>query len=107
MIQRSFDTASGTVALQVVSAWVGELHSCLGQVAVKKGSNEITAVPQLLKLLELTGAGVTLDALHCQKKNRHANSRKRSGLHFDRPGKPGFAQKDHRRFVRKICRRGI
>jgi len=67
-IRRSFDTASGTAALQVVSAWAGELHLCLGQVAVKEGSNEIKAVPQLLKLLELTGAIITLDALHCQKK---------------------------------------
>lgn len=71
-IRRSFDSESGTAALQVVSAWASELHLCLGQVAVKQESNELSAVPQLLELLELTGAIVTLDALHCQKKTaRH------------------------------------
>ncbi|VAX38015.1 Transposase, partial [hydrothermal vent metagenome] len=37
-----------------------------GQIAVEEGSNEITAVPKLLELLELSGAVVTLDAMHCQ-----------------------------------------
>ena len=65
-LRRSFDKNAGTSALQVVSAWSSELRLCLGQVAVEDGSNEITAVPKLLKLLELTGAIVTLDAMHCQ-----------------------------------------
>jgi len=65
-LRRSFDKNAGTSALQVVSAWSSELRLCLGQVAVEDGSNEITAVPKLLELLELTGAIVTLDAMHCQ-----------------------------------------
>ena len=65
-IRRSFDKNAGISALQVVSAWSSELRLCLGQVAVEDGSNEITAVPKLLELLELTGAIVTLDAMHCQ-----------------------------------------
>ena len=67
-LRRSFDNNAGTSALQVVSAWSSELRLCLGQVAVEDGSNEITAVPQLLEWLELTGAIVTLDAMHCQTK---------------------------------------
>lgn len=67
-LRRSFDSATGTKALHVVSAWASELRICLGQVAVDDKSNEITAVPKLLELLELSGAVVTLDAMHCQKK---------------------------------------
>lgn len=66
-LRRSFDTATGKSALHVVSAWASQLRICLGQVAVDGKSNEITAVPKLLELLELTGAVVTLDAMHCQK----------------------------------------
>ena len=66
-IRRSFDRATGRSALHVVSAWATDLRVCLGQVAVDDDSNEITAVPKLLELLELTGAVVTLDAMHCQK----------------------------------------
>jgi predicted transposase YbfD/YdcC len=63
----SFDAASGKSALHVVSAWASGLRLSLGQVAVDDKSNEITAVPKLLQLLELTGAVVTTDAMHCQK----------------------------------------
>ena len=54
--------------LHLVSAWASGLRLSLGQVAVDDKSNEITAVPKLLELLELAGAVVTLDAMHCQKK---------------------------------------
>jgi len=66
-LRHSFDTATGKSALHVVSAWASQLRICLGQVAVEGKSNEITAVPKLLELLELAGAVVTLDAMHCQK----------------------------------------
>lgn len=51
----------------IVSAWATEHGLALGQSAVMDKSNEITAVPDLLRALELTGCIVTLDALHCQK----------------------------------------
>lgn len=66
-LRGSFDAASGKSALHVVSAWASGLRLSLGQVAVDDKSNEITAVPKLLELLELTGAVVTMDAMHCQK----------------------------------------
>lgn len=53
--------------LQLVSVWATEVHLSLGQVAVGAGSNEITAIPQLLGLLELRGALVSIDAMGCQK----------------------------------------
>lgn len=54
-------------ALHLVSAWATEQQLSLGQVAVDDKSNEITAIPQLLELLDITGAFVTIDAMGCQK----------------------------------------
>lgn len=54
-------------ALHVVSAWAGQTGLTLGQVAVDARSNEITAMPELLKLLDLHAKIVTLDAMGCQK----------------------------------------
>jgi predicted transposase YbfD/YdcC len=53
--------------LHVVSAWATQAHLTLGQVAVDRKSNEITAIPLLLELLDLKGALVTMDAMGCQK----------------------------------------
>jgi predicted transposase YbfD/YdcC len=58
------DTFSG--CLHLVNAWATENNLFLGSVAVADGSNEITAVPELLKVLDLKGALVTLDAGFCQ-----------------------------------------
>jgi predicted transposase YbfD/YdcC len=53
--------------LHLVSAWATKNHLSLGQVAVDEKSNEITAIPKLLELLDLHGALVTIDAIGCQK----------------------------------------
>ena len=66
--RHSFNTASGQSGLHLVSAWCNELSVCLGQVSTDEKSNEITAVPMLLDLLEIRGAVVTLDAMNCQRK---------------------------------------
>ena len=54
-------------ALHVVSAWAGQTGLTLGQVAVDTKSNEITAMPEFLKLLDLQDKMVTIDAMGCQK----------------------------------------
>jgi len=53
--------------LHLVSAWATQAHLTLGEVAVDGKSNEITAIPRLLELLDLKGALVTIDAIGCQK----------------------------------------
>jgi predicted transposase YbfD/YdcC len=63
----SLDRAKGKNPLHVVSAWVTENRLFLGQEVVAEKSNEITAIPKLLEVLELTGAIVTIDAMGCQK----------------------------------------
>ena len=64
----SFKHSDKTGALHLVSAWLTENKLVLGQVATREKSNEITAIPELLRLLELAGATVTIDAMGCQKK---------------------------------------
>jgi predicted transposase YbfD/YdcC len=63
----SLDRAKGKNPLHIVSAWAAENRLFLGQEVVEEKSNEITAIPKLLAVLELTGAIVTIDALGCQK----------------------------------------
>ena len=65
-LRRSFDAASGKAAIHMVSAWATANHISLGQVVVDEKSNEITAIPKLLEMIELSGALVTIDAMGCQ-----------------------------------------
>jgi predicted transposase YbfD/YdcC len=66
-LRRTRCEAKRLKALQVVSAWAGQTGITLGQVAVDGKSNEITAMPQLLELLDLRDKIVTTDAMGCQK----------------------------------------
>jgi predicted transposase YbfD/YdcC len=66
-LRRTFDHAQGLGALHLVSAWATTNGLTLGQVAVDAKSNEITAIPQLLELLDLKDCVVTIDAAGCQK----------------------------------------
>jgi predicted transposase YbfD/YdcC len=66
-VRRSHDRSKGKAALHLVSAWAVENGLTLGQRAVEGKSNEITAIPELLRLLDVSGALVTIDALGCQK----------------------------------------
>jgi predicted transposase YbfD/YdcC len=66
-IRRSFDRAEGLGPIHMVSAWAKGNGVCLGQVKTEEQSNEITAIPVLLGLLELHGCIVTLDAMGCQR----------------------------------------
>jgi predicted transposase YbfD/YdcC len=62
------DTYLGKQAIHMVSAWATADHMVLGQRQVDAKSNEITAVPELLALLDIQGCIVSVDALNCQKK---------------------------------------
>jgi len=65
-LRQSFDKAAGKSAIHMVSAWATANHISLGQVIVEEKSNEITAIPKLLELVEISGASVTIDAMGCQ-----------------------------------------
>ncbi len=66
-VNGSYDREAGTPALHVVSAWASEHRLVLAQAKVQDKSNEITAIPALLELLDLSGCIVTLDAMGTQK----------------------------------------
>ena len=66
-LRSSYDTKAGKNPLHLVSAWACEARLTLGQIATEEKSNEITAIPLLLELLDLKGATVTIDAMGCQK----------------------------------------
>jgi predicted transposase YbfD/YdcC len=65
--RRSHDAAHGVGPLHIVSAWASEHGIALGQVATEEKSNEITAIPLLLKQIELNKVLITIDAMGCQK----------------------------------------
>jgi hypothetical protein len=67
VLRRPFDRVSGKSALHMVSAWGSEQRIALAQIASDAKSDEITAVPKLLKMLALKGTIVTADALNCQR----------------------------------------
>jgi predicted transposase YbfD/YdcC len=66
-LRHSCNRGAGLGMLHAVSAWATAQHLILGQVMTEAKSNEITAIPKLLELLDLHGALVTIDAMGCQK----------------------------------------
>ena len=66
-VRHSYDKGKGKGAIHMVSAWANENRLALGQVKVADKSNEITAIPQLLDILDIQGCIVTIDAMGAQK----------------------------------------
>ena len=66
-LRHSYDRSESQKAIHMVSAWATNNRLVLGQVKVDEKSNEITAIPSLLKVLSLRGCIVTIDAIGCQK----------------------------------------
>lgn len=66
-IRRSHDRGAGKSAIHLVNAWATANHLVLGQLKVDEKSNEITAIPELLQALALSGCIVTIDAMGCQR----------------------------------------
>jgi predicted transposase YbfD/YdcC len=66
-LRGSCDHERDRAAIHMVSAWAAENKLSLGQVVVSEKSNEITAIPKLLELLDISGALVTIDAMGCQR----------------------------------------
>lgn len=66
-LRHSYDTASNRPAIHMVNAWACKNHLVLGQYKTEEKSNEIRAIPELLKVLDLKDNIVTIDAMGCQK----------------------------------------
>lgn len=65
-LRRSHDKSDNKAAIHMVSAWATQNRLVLGQVKVDEKSNEITAIPELLRRLDITGCLITIDAMGCQ-----------------------------------------
>ena len=111
-IRRSHDRLSDKSAIHMVSAWASANSLVLGQIRVDDHSNEITAIPQLLSTLDVSGCTVTIDAMGCQKeiaatiKDQGADyvlalKQNQPQLHddvtemFDHAKRTGFSDLDH------------
>lgn len=67
-LRGSLDRAKGKSALHMISAWSSNASVVMVQMKWEDKSNEITSIPEFLKLLQLKGCIVTLDAMNCQKR---------------------------------------
>lgn len=98
-IRRSFDTAAQKSAIHLVSAWSIENQVVLAQVKVDDKSNEITAIPKLLNLLNLKGTTVTVDAMGCQTDIALQIVNKGGDYVFSLKGNQGTIHKDVMEFL--------
>jgi predicted transposase YbfD/YdcC len=67
-LRGSHNRKRGERPLHLVSAWAAKQHVLLGQVKTEEKSNEINAIPVLLKMIDISGSTITIDAIGCQKK---------------------------------------
>ena len=115
-LRRSHDRSNGKSAIHMVNAWAVDHGLVLGQVKTEAKSNEITAIPELLKILDVKGAVVTIDAMGCQKeiaqqivdqgadyvfslKGNQGNLHKEVRLLFEDAKKDGFKDLPHDSFT--------
>jgi len=100
-LRGSYDRNQGIKALHLVTAWAGEQKLVLGQVKVEDKSNEITAIPALLELLDLQGAIITLDAMGTQTAIiNHIQAKKADYIQFSYDYR---LEKGHHRLEKRWC----
>jgi predicted transposase YbfD/YdcC len=104
-LRRSFDEAGKKGAIHMVSAWCSEQNLVLGQVKVDEKSNEITAIPELLNLLQIHGAIVTIDAMGCQREIARQIIDKKADYIFSLKGNQGTLRDDVELFFKEQIER--
>jgi len=103
-LRRSFNAAGKKGAIHMVSAWCSEQNLVLGQVKVDEKSNEITAIPELLDLLQIHGAIVTIDAMGCQRNIAQQIIDKKGDYIFSLKGNQGTLRDDVELFFEEQMR---
>ncbi len=66
-LRQSYDSSKNKAAIHMISAWANSANMVVGQIKTEEKSNEITSIPKLIKILELKGCIVTIDAMGTQK----------------------------------------
>jgi predicted transposase YbfD/YdcC len=100
-LRRSHDKKNGKPAIHMVSAWASANGIVLGQRKTDDKSNEITAIPELLKTLEIEGSIVTIDAMGCQKKIAETIVEKKAGYIFSLKGNQSNLHDDIRLYFQE------
>ncbi|MCP4493027.1 MAG: ISAs1 family transposase [Gammaproteobacteria bacterium] len=100
-LRRSFDKAGKKGAIHMVSAWCSQQNLVLGQTRVDEKSNEITAIPELLDLLDIHGAIITIDAMGCQREIARLIIDKKADYIFSLKGNQGTLRNDVELFLRE------
>ena len=99
--RRSHDHANGLGALHSVTIWASELGLTLAQVACAEKSNEITAIPEVLRLIDITGAIITIDAMGCQKEIAKEIIHRKADFVLGLKGNQGTLHKEVMNYVNK------
>jgi predicted transposase YbfD/YdcC len=97
-LRRSHDRSSNKAAIHMVGAWATQTGVTLGQVKTEDKSNEITAIPELLKLLEIKGCIITIDAMGCQKEIARQIADQKADYVLALKGNQGTLHKDVKLF---------
>lgn len=105
--RRSFNTRERSNPLHSVSAWSCEHQLVLGQVAVDEKSNEITAIPRLLALLDIENCIITLDAMGCQKEIAKQIVQSKADYVLALKGNHSVMQSEFEAWWHKVCREGL
>ena len=106
-LRHSYDHAAGKGAVHMVSAWATVNHLVLGQCKVDAKSNEITAIPKLLEVLEVAGCIVTIDAMGCQKAIAQTIIEKEGDYVLALKANPGFLSREVELFFKGAQRRAF
>ena len=93
-VRHSYDTTGGKSAIHMVSAWANKAGLILGQKRVDEKTNEITAIPELLDMLEIEGCVVTIDAMGTQKKIAEKIIEKKGDYVLALKGNQGILKED-------------
>lgn len=99
VMRRTLDKASGAPAVHLVSAWSVQNNLCFGQVKVSDKSNEITAIPALIKLLDIEGSTITTDAMGCQYAIAEEITQRNANYVFALKGNQGEFHQDVKLFL--------
>jgi len=105
-LRKSFDTASNKAAIHMLNAYVHENHAVFGQLKVESKTNEITAIPQLLEMLQLKEATVTIDAMGCQRDIAQKIVEKEGHYVFALKGNQSTLQEDIQTFMDDVIAQG-
>jgi predicted transposase YbfD/YdcC len=105
--RRSFKTKERNTALHAVSAWSCQHQLVLGQIAVDEKSNEITAIPELLNLLDIENSIITLDAMGCQRDIAKLIIKKKADYILALKGNHSGMQAELEAWWHKILREGV